>query len=451
MTVTTDVNAAFAAERAAQQAQVAAFNAEAEAYNAIPLAERQSAADAAQLARFEDRVAKGELVKIGDNRYQATTGWDRGETFTLRQSATGDRQLLVMPEHGLDLMEGGKAKLYSAVPAWHGLGQVIPGGITDVDDVIKLGGLDVKVFSIPAPGFTLPGHGDKVFSAPGQFYVGNEDTGEFWGTVGKVHKNIDVRTSFAFMQNVIGQQGITWESAGLMGGGRKVFISCKVPAGIMIDEGGLNERSEMFLVVQDTRDGSSSYKAMITPWRPLCANTNRFALRDAQSVIALRHTSGLPSQLEKARKVLGLTVEYAGAFAAEETALARTETTLREFRELMGELFADGKKDTDASGRVYGGRLRDSESVRTSNANDRREADLEYRFETERERVGTTLYAAEQAYTGHLDWGKVRKGDSKVAAWQNRIEASLAGTDDADKSKGHQRLMQLVGGGTERR
>lgn len=440
--MTVDVNQAFAAERAEQRRTVDAFNADAAAYNALPVEQRQAMADAQQLKTFQDRVAKGELVDLGNGRYQSTEGWDRGEVWTLRQSSVGDRQLLAMPEHGLDTMEGGRARLYSAVPAWHGLGQVIPGGIEDVDDVIKLGGLDVPVYSIPAASFEVPGIAGKVTPA-GLFHVGNGSTGEYWGTVGKVHKNVPVRTSFEFMMDIVGRQGITWESAGLMGGGRKVFISCKVPGGVTVSADGVEDYTDLFLVVQDTRDGSGSYRAMVTPWRPLCQNTNRFALRDAVSTVKLRHTRGLPQRIEQARQVLGMTVEYAETFAAEETALARTDTTLAEFQDIMAELFGEGKKDDDASGRVFGGRLSE-EGTRTRLANDRRETDLLERFGTEAGRVGRTLYAAEQAYTGHLDWGKVRKGDGAAAKWQARIEASLDGEDDNLKSRAHAKLMQLA-------
>jgi phage/plasmid-like protein (TIGR03299 family) len=446
----TDVNAAFAAEREVQRAQVESFNAEAAAYNATPVAERQAQADAAQLAKFNERVAKGELIDLGNGRYQSTEGWDRGEIWNLRKSSTADRQLLVMPEHGLDMDEiTGKAKLYSAVPAWHGLGQVIPGGITSIDDVIRLGQLNVPAISVPVPGYEVPGLAGK-FTAPGQFIVANGNTGEFWGMVGKIHKNIDVRTSFEFMENLLAE-GVIWESAGLMGGGRKVFISAKVPGGIVVDAEGVADYSELFLVVQDARDGSSSYKAMVTPWRPLCSNTNRFALRDAVSTVSLRHTSGLPAAIEKTRLTLGMSVKYAETFAAEETALARTKTTTAEFEALMAELSELGKKDDDLSGRVFGARDRAGEGKRTELANNRAEDDLMERFAVESGRVGRTLYAAEQAYTGRLDWGLTRKGKTPAERWLGRVESNLDGTDDQAKTRAHSRLMQLVGGGTEKR
>jgi phage/plasmid-like protein (TIGR03299 family) len=437
MTETTtriDVNAQFNASRLAEVGRI----------ENLRSAEGQAAYIAEQTARFEARVKNGELVKLGDGRYQSTEGWDKGEVWTVR--AVGG-QSLVLPEHGLDTMEGGKARLYTAVPYWHGLGQVIPGGISDVEDVIRLGGLDVPAVSIPAPSYTYKGVEHEV---PGKFHLINGDTGAYWGTVGKVHKNLPVRDSFAFMQHLTDKGDLTWETAGLMGEGRKVFISAKLPQGIVVDADGVNDFTELFLVVQDARDGSTSYKAMITPWRPGCGNTNRFALRDALAVISLRHSSGLPAQLAKARDTLGMTIKYAGEFAAEETLLARTATKMAEFEALMAE-FSEAEYPGTTSGRVFGARDRAEESTRTRLANDRRQDDMTERFRTERERVGETLFATEQAYTGHLDWGLVRKGTDAAAKWQARIEANLAGLEDGAKSRAHTRLVQLAGGGTERR
>jgi len=93
---------------------------------------------------------------------------------------------------------------------------------------------------------------------------------------------------------------------------------------------------------------------------------------------------------------------------------------------------------------VFGGRDKAQESKRTAGANDRRENDLTERLGTEFGRVGRNLYAVEQAATGHLDWGKVRTGQSDVDRWQARIEASLAGADDTLKTRLHARLLELA-------
>ena len=428
MTTQVDVNAAFAAERSAMVGRI----------EWLRSAEGAAEYIAEQTRNFEARVVTGELVKIGEGRYQSTQGWDRGEVWTV-QSVNGES--LVLPEHGLDINPvTGKARLYTSVPAWHGLGQEAY-GLTDVEDVITLGQLDVPAYSIPAAPYEVPGIG--MVTPAGQFHVGNGLTGEYWGTVGKIHKNIPVRTSFAFMQNIVDDGHVVWASAGMMGNGRKVFIAAEIPGGVTIDAEGIADHVRMFLVVQDVRDGSGSYLAMLTPWRPLCQNTNRFALRDAASIIRLRHTTNLPARIEQARQVLGITVSYASEFAAEETLLARTACKLTEFEALMAEISAE-EAGKELSGRMFGARDKAAESNRTAGSNDRREADVRQRWAVESDRAGATLYAAEQAYTGHLDWGKVRKGTDAAARWNARIEASLSGDDDAAKTRVHARLLELA-------
>lgn len=428
ITDTRDVNQAFHAERIAQVGRIQDLKANEAAY----LAE--------QTANMEARVAAGELVSLGGGRYQSTQGWDRGEVWTVR-SINGTS--LIMPEHGLDIdAKTGKACLFTAVPAWHGLGQEVPGGLTDVDDVITLGGLDFDVYSVPAAPYAVPGIKNLV-KPEGTFHVGNADTGEHWGTVGKIHKNMPVRASFAFMQNVVDSGEVIWQSAGRMKGGRSVFISAELPEGVTVDAGGLDDKVRMFLVVQDTRDGNGSYLAMLTPWRVVCQNTNRFALRDAPAVIRLRHTTNLPSRVEQARQVLGISVKYAGSFAEEETALVRAQCTLAEVEALMAGFSAEIAGE-ELSGRMFGARDKAAEGNRTAGSNDRREEAFRARWAVEAGRAGSNLYAAEQAYTGLLDWDGVRKGTDAASRWNARITASLAGDDDKAKSQLHGRLLTLA-------
>jgi phage/plasmid-like protein (TIGR03299 family) len=424
ITAGTDVNAAFASERTAMVGRIADLMSD----------EGQARYIAEQTANFEGRVAAGELVRLSEGRYQSTQGWDRGEIWNV---TSVDGRSLVIPQHGLDLDEDGNARLYTAVPAWHGLGEVIAGGTSDVAEVIRRGRLDVPAVSVPVPDYQVPGL-PGTFKADGKFILANGRTGDFWGVVGKVHKNLSVLESFDFMQSLVEDHGVVFESAGMMGEGRKVFISCQLPAHVTIDAEGIADGIRMYLVVQDTRDGSAAYKAMITPWRPICQNTNRFALRDAAATVSLRHTTGIAGRLEKIRATLGMSVRYVDAFAAEEEVLQRTATTLEEFETTMAELFKAEGVD------VFGARDRAQESNRTAGSNDRREEALMTGFRRERARVGSTLYATENTVTDFLDWGKVRKGDGAAARWTARIEASLAGDDDAFKSRAHGRLLELA-------
>ena len=150
----TDVNVAFAAERA-DQLQAAA----------------------ARRADFDTRVTEGKLIPLGSGRFRINDpgSWDNGEIL-IQQS---DGQAL--PQHGLDTSRG-RVALYSSVPAWHQLGNVVPGGTSDVEDVLNLGGIDYEVLrrpvefrnSLDGPHLRLPDH----------FVTARNDTGAGLGVVG---------------------------------------------------------------------------------------------------------------------------------------------------------------------------------------------------------------------------------------------------------------------------
>jgi hypothetical protein len=244
-----DVNTAFAAERADQM---------------------QAARDAQ--ADIDRRIAEGTLRHLGGNRYEITdpTSWDNGEVLYL----SGGR---LMPQHGLDVTETGDVALYTAVPAWHGLGNVIPGGTSDIDEVLRLGGID---FTVSKRAVRYGFDGD-VLTMPDQFVTVREDTGAGLGVVGAKYTEIQNRRMFEFLEDLVGQHGVIWQSAGPLRGGRKVFISMRVPDDVVVDPGGLDDTIQLFIVAINSHDGTSTAQVVVTPWRPVCQNTERFAVRDA--------------------------------------------------------------------------------------------------------------------------------------------------------------------------
>ena len=194
-----DVNAAFAAERA-DQIQAAA----------------------ARQADFDTRVTDGKLIALGDGRFRINDpgSWDNGEI--LIQQSDGQ----VLPQHGLDTSRG-QAALYSSVPAWHQLGTIVPGGTSNVDDVLTLGGIDYDVLrrpvefrnSLDGPHLQLPEH----------FVTARNDTGAGLGVVGSKYEVLQNRDAFAFLQDLVDRYDVVWESAGAVRGGRRVFISMRLP------------------------------------------------------------------------------------------------------------------------------------------------------------------------------------------------------------------------------
>ncbi|WP_435111925.1 DUF932 domain-containing protein [Nocardiopsis synnemataformans] len=389
-----DVNAAFTTERADQL--------------------RKAADTQASVAR---RVAAGELSNLGNGRYRVNSGWDAGEILHLTQTG----ELLAL--HGLDETTG-QAALYTREPAWHGLGAVVPEGVSDIDEVLALARIDFDVKLTPAT-YTWEGQTRQI---PDRFTTVRDDTGAPLGVVGSKYVPLQNREAFTFLEDLTATYGVLWESAGALRDGKKVFVSMRLPESIRIDAGGVNDEIVPFIAVVNGHDGNSPFRVITTPWRPVCSNTERFAVRDAHTSWTVRHTASARERLDEARRTLGLTLNYYGEWAEEETRLAHTEMALREFHAVVDDLWTPPGDDA---------------SVRARNAADKRRDELTARFHMESDRVGRTAYAAERAITGWLDWDRpVRPGGAFAGdAYAARATSFLEGSADETKSRAHKRLM----------
>jgi phage/plasmid-like protein (TIGR03299 family) len=409
--MSTDVNAAFAAEK---RDQLAARRAERDATI-------QAAADKA--AWIDERVAAGILTQISENAYKATQGWDAGEVFTVNRNAATGQITEVIPNHGLDVSASGEVALFTRIPAWHDLGQLARGDET-IEEILDLGGIAYDVEKRAAR-YTFDGE-SRI--DPDHFVTVRADTGAPLGVVGGRYTVIQNRELFTFLEDLVATTDVVWESAGALREGKRVFVSMSVPETVTIDPGGLNDEIKLYVAAMNSHDGRSQAETVLTPWRPVCANTERFALRDARSRWGIRHTSGAFERLAEARRTLGLTVKYAERFAAEETTLARADLAMVDFRALIEDLWP----------------IEENAPARTRTAADKRQSVLGAMFAAESEAVGRTAYAGERALTNYLDHVAPRRPAKNVTEEIARATALLEGVDDPIKTRAHARLMALT-------
>jgi phage/plasmid-like protein (TIGR03299 family) len=399
-----DPNEAFSAERA-QQLSIAA--------------QRQASLDA--------RIAAGKLQPLSGGRYRITDpdSWDNGEILRLADG-------FLMPEHGLDVVGdrvGDRVALYSAVPAWHGLGNVIPGGISDIDAVLRLGGIDFTVGTRPM--LYQPAVDAPIGRVADGFVTVRGDTGAALGAVGTRYTVLQNREVFAFLQTLVDEYEVTWESAGSMRGGREVFVSMRLPRSVVIDKGGVEDEIVPFIVAINTHDGTSRFLVMVTPWRPVCGNTERFAVRDAAYKWGVKHTKNAIHNVRQARNTLRLSLAYYDEFAAEEELLAQTDLALREYERVIETLWTP--PEPGASTRMV------------NSYRDRRDT-LVGLYEANADRLGRTAYAGERALTEYLDWKREIRPSGVLAGnrLNARITTTLEGVQDDRKSAAHRELMTLA-------
>jgi phage/plasmid-like protein (TIGR03299 family) len=393
--------------------------------NAAFTAERRSQLDAAadRRAATEARIAAGTLVPLGGNRYQVNdpTSWDNGEVWTLTNGE-------VLPEHGLDTTTG-QVALYTRVPAWHELGNLIPEGTSDICKVLDIGGIGFEVVRRPVLYQNTLAGPTKVLAE--QFVTVRQDTEAGLGVVGARYEVFQNRDIFEFLQDLVANHDVIWESAGALRDGRRVFVCLRLPETVTIDADGVNDQIVPYIAAINSHDGSSQAQVVVTPWRIECGNTERFAVRDAFTRWGVRHTRNARDRVAEARRTLGLSVKYFEAFAAEEEALARTEVTIAEFERQLEQVWPAPE---------------DGAPKRTVTHHTNRVQSLRGLYTANSERLGATAYAAERAITEYADWkqsirptGSLRGRD--LAA---RATAVLEGSNDDIKSRAHRQLLTLT-------
>ena len=213
--------------------------------------------------------------------------------------------------HELEINEEGKARMFYAGQApWHGLGKSVEREVTAAE-AIKLAGLDWTVGSRPLWRGTNDetNHFEKVdtFKA----IVRNMDE-KFYGVVGEGYKIIQNEEAFQLLDVLVGEGLAMFHTAGSMFGGRKIFITCKLPDSIHIGP----DQVDKYLTLCTGHDGSLSLHIKWTAIRTVCWNTcsAAFNIRGgkvaAQDTITIKHTENWKSRVSEVREALNLTNLY---------------------------------------------------------------------------------------------------------------------------------------------
>ena len=425
-----DVNEQFKAEKEGQIAQLRAIVER----NQAAIAGYDSGAAQAEIdMKLDQDIADGKIRMLDGNRYLVLEGWDRNEIFSVQRATRPAEIPLILPESNLDTSTG-TAALYTRQPEWHALGNVVPEGVSDIDEVLNLGGINWGVETRPVHYYA----DGEIRDVPGKFVTVRDDTWAPLGVVGNVYTPVQNREGFQFLQDLTESNDAIWETAGALYGGRRVFVSMQLPESVIIDAEGINDEVRKYVAVINSHDGISPFRCVATPWRIACGNTERFAMRDAYAQWSVRHCKTATQRIAEARRTMGLSLKYYDKFAEEETRLARTDITIDQVQELLASLWPVEE---------------DAGKMKVAKAAKRSEQILEL-VAKEKEQVGLTAYAAERAVTDYLDHQVTRrtsgawldlvpavKGDKMAAA---RATAILEGASDDVKSKAHAKLMLLA-------
>lgn len=157
---------------------------------------------------------------------------------------------------------------------------------------------------------------DSGIVPPGTYATVRDKDGEptYLGMVGKRYQVWQNEEAFAPVQSILDTSELEMQTAGYRDDGQQVFISMKVPDGILIAG---EDRHDVNLLALTSHDGSGAVKFMVVVGRLACFNSLRPMVKGALSSWAIRHTGRMDYKIEEARRSLDLTFNYMDEFHAE--------------------------------------------------------------------------------------------------------------------------------------
>lgn len=197
-----------------------------------------------------------------------------------------------------------ESMFYTRVAPWHGLGVRVEEALDSKEALVK-SGLDWKVIQ------------KQIMTNENQLIEGyranirNTDNA-ILGVVSDKYKIVQNDEAFAFTDALIGE-GVKYETAGSLQGGKRVWMLAKLPEKYII----AGEQIEPYIVFSNSHDGSAAIKVCMTPVRVVCQNTLNLALSTARRSWSAKHTGNVQSRMHEARETLGLAHKYMENLGAE--------------------------------------------------------------------------------------------------------------------------------------
>ena len=153
------------------------------------------------------------------------------------------------------------------------------------------------------------------------------------GVVTDRYKVIQNDEAFAFTDELLGD-GVRYETAGSLMGGRKVWLLAHLPHEYII----AGEKISPYLVFSNCHDGSGAIKVAITPIRVVCNNTLNLALATARRSWSTMHTGDIKYKLEEAKNTLFMADKYMEELGKEFEVLRKKKLTDKQVLEYINML-----------------------------------------------------------------------------------------------------------------
>jgi phage/plasmid-like protein (TIGR03299 family) len=304
-------------------------------------------------------------------------------------------------------------------PAWHGLGTILDSEVSTSEmlKVAHLAGWDVRLDDLD-----LPGRSHKNFFAVTRKnpFDGDRDV---LGVVGERYKVLQNEDLFSFADNML--DGGRWETAGSIKNGTVVFGSLALDREVVLDESGVGDKINTYLLVHTSHDGSLAVQASVTPVRVVCQNTLNYALSGVKQSYKIRHTSTVTGKVQAAREALGLANKYLDEFEKEAQTLIEKQIDADTFFSIVKAAYPEPDKDVKGSVTKWTNKVDTLFDI--------------YQGETvAKAGIMNTAWGAYNTLTERLDWFRNPRGGNAEG-----VLAAASGFDAATNAEKN-RLLKVV-------
>ena len=246
--------------------------------------------------------------------------------------------------------------------AWDQLGEPVESGLSISEALEAAGMANWNVRKTP---LFAQAEG-RIIEVPNKHVVLRDNPAtnavESFGVVGNWWKPFQNEASAQLLADIVDQSGADLSRLGILNGGRKTFVSMKLPGHMEFTSpvDGSKDVTDLYLAIFNSHDGTGALSALVTPIRLFCANQQRVAESTAKSRFAIRHTGNADVKLAEVRDLLGLTFAYRDTFVEQCEKLIAREMDKAEVFTAMREITMVDSSKTD---RIKANRTKFAEDI----------------------------------------------------------------------------------------
>jgi phage/plasmid-like protein (TIGR03299 family) len=202
--------------------------------------------------------------------------------------------------HELEIING-EAQMFSVRQTpWHKLGKVLDNPPTS-EEAIKLAGLDWEVTPT------------QIYYKTGEFYnafpkrvalVRNIDNKPL-SVVSNTYKPLQNREAFEWFDSIVSEGNATYETAGSLQGGKRIWVMAKLSDDVEIIKGDVVRQ---YILLCNSHDGISGVMIQPSSQRVVCQNTLNSSLATG-CVSTIWHQGEMERKMESVKRMLGLAKE----------------------------------------------------------------------------------------------------------------------------------------------